>query len=122
MSYKLVRDRNQELFQGKISGRWRASPDPVSALVRKLGEEYGEFCEQRDPAELWDILDVIRELITILDPLHAYREDHYRKREMLGMFSSHLEWNPLPEGDTWKDGFMNEEEERQVRQEAAPPG
>ena len=98
----MVRDRHKEQLEGHISGEWRTAPDPVSSLTAKLGEEYGEFAEDRDPAELYDLLDVIMELRAVLDPLRGYRDAHLRKKERLGSFSSHLEWNPLP-GLSWED-------------------
>lgn len=94
MRWKLVRDRNQEYCQPRgVTGKWRTSPDPVGALTAKLGEEYGEFTADRDPAELFDVLDVVRELIFILDPLHEARERHQAKVALMGKFSKHLEWH-----------------------------
>lgn len=90
MSFKMVRDG----YRGKIPGTFRVSPDPVSSLIVKLGEEYGEFCGDRDPAELFDMLDAIMELRVILDPLREARDAHREKRARLGGFSAHLEWQP----------------------------
>jgi predicted house-cleaning noncanonical NTP pyrophosphatase (MazG superfamily) len=92
--YKMVRDNHQSLFKGKISGRWRTSPDPVSALTRKLAEEYGEYAEHRDPGELMDMLDVIGELLHLLDPGWAVHDVHVAKRVRNGVFRAHLEWSP----------------------------
>jgi predicted house-cleaning noncanonical NTP pyrophosphatase (MazG superfamily) len=111
-------------LQDHISGQWRTSPDPVSALTEKLGEEYGEFCAQRDPAELFDLLDVIMELRVLLDPLREHGNAHFRKRERLGGFSRHQEWHPDPVLDLWKvweGGPVNEEEDRQVRSQGQVP-
>jgi predicted house-cleaning noncanonical NTP pyrophosphatase (MazG superfamily) len=101
MGWKLVRDRHKEHLQGKVSGAWRVSPDPVGALVAKLGEEYGEFAPDRDPAELYDLLDAIMELRVLLDPLREYRDRHFAKRKLMGAFSRHLEWHPDPGLDLW---------------------
>lgn len=124
MSWKLVRDRHKERLESVISGSWRVAADPVSVLVTKLGEEYGEFASDRDPSELYDLLDVLDELVALLDPHLEYAMEHELKTERLGRFSSHLEWHPNPyitwgdlEGaDTLsasdlKDGAMNEQEE-----------
>jgi predicted house-cleaning noncanonical NTP pyrophosphatase (MazG superfamily) len=100
MGFKLVRNNHQDLLKDQISGQWRTSPDPVGALVKKLGEEYGEFCEDRDPGELYDLLDVLMELRFILDPLREHRDAHFAKRRILGSFSAHLEWHPNPELDS----------------------
>ena len=103
MSYKLVRDKHQEIFAGRISGQWRTSPDPLGALVRKLGEEYGEFAEDRDPLELFDMLDVILELKMLLDPLREARDRHNVKWSRFGGFATHLEWHPDPGIDLWEE-------------------
>lgn len=107
MGFKMVRDLHQERLAGVISGTWRISPDPVSALVKKLGEEYSEFCEDRDPAELYDIADVLDELIRLLDPDRKYQDEHLRKVRIVGLFTTHLEWNPLPQGDVSWPQYMD---------------
>lgn len=99
MSWKLVRDNHEKLLRGRISGQWRVSPDPVGALVTKLGEEYGEFAKDRDPGELFDMLDAIMELRAILDPLREHRDAHLIKKAKWGGFGAHLEWHPDPELD-----------------------
>src|SRR5260370_7374247 len=86
---------------GQISGQWRISPDPVGALVKKLGEEYGELAEDRDPSELFDIRDVLEELIRILDPDGKAAARHAVKVKHMGIFSRHLEWHPNPKLDLW---------------------
>ncbi len=124
MGWKIVRDRHRERLEDLISGSWRISPDPVSMLVAKLGEEYGEFSADRDPAELFDLLDVVDELICLLDPHLAYALEHEVKVEKLGRFGTHLEWHPNPhitleglevtdtvDSSDRKDGVMNEQEE-----------
>lgn len=96
MGFKIVRDRHQETMQGIISGQWRISPNPAYALAKKVFEEAGEFIEQMDPAELYDLLDVAWELCRVMDPDGRYRADHERKKKLYGGFSRHLEWSPLP--------------------------
>lgn len=96
MGWKMVRDKHQEVLSAQISGSWRPSSDPISSLVKKLGEEYSEFVEDRDPAELYDLRDVLNELIYLMDPLHDARNAHLRKVERLGKFTHHLEWHPNP--------------------------
>lgn len=94
MGWKMVRDNHRHLFEGFISGSWRTSQDPVSSLIKKLGEEYSELVENRDPAELYDLIDVLCELTTLMDPDLAAAEAHAAKQERLGFFGSHLEWHP----------------------------
>lgn len=102
MGYKIVRDRHKERLEGVISGTWRTSPDPVSALVKKLGEEYSELTENRDPGELYDIRDVLDELTGLLDPDGRHAADHRIKVSRIGLFAGHLEWHPNPE-ISWED-------------------
>src|SRR5215467_9247252 len=97
MGYKMVRDKHRDVLSGVISGEWRTSPDPIGALTAKIGEEYGEFAKDHDPAELYDLMDVIRELAYLTDPLHEAREAHRDKVDRLGRFALHLEWHPLPD-------------------------
>jgi predicted house-cleaning noncanonical NTP pyrophosphatase (MazG superfamily) len=101
MSYKMVRDNHQEILQGAISGTWRTSPDPVTSLITKLGEEYGEFAGTRDPAEIYDMLDALDELIALLDPDETAAKTHQVKLDRMGDFSGHLEWHPNPSIDLW---------------------
>jgi predicted house-cleaning noncanonical NTP pyrophosphatase (MazG superfamily) len=69
MSWKIVRDHNEPWCRAHgVSGQWRTSPDPVSALLRKLYEEAGEYAEHWDPAELYDLADVLDRLILLADP------------------------------------------------------
>jgi predicted house-cleaning noncanonical NTP pyrophosphatase (MazG superfamily) len=100
MGYKLVRDK-QPAFCKKhgISGQWRTSPDIVGALCRKLGEEYGEYAEHHDPAELYDMQDVLDTLIMLSDPYRLHQGKHWEKYARLGGFEDHTEWNPLPPQD-----------------------
>ena len=104
MGWKLVRDRNQEHLEGRVSGQWRVNPDRIGPLVRKLGEEYGEFTEARDPAELYDLLDVVEELIVQLDRDGQHEERHAAKVKLMGGFTRSLEWHPNPDLDLWATG------------------
>lgn len=99
MGWKMVRDLHQQVFEGKVSGQWRTSPDPVSSLVKKLGEEYSELAEDRNPAELYDIQDVLVELIRLLDPDGKAMKKHRTKVLHLGIFMNHVEWHPDPDLD-----------------------
>jgi len=94
--WKIVRDRNQEHFSHVISGEWRTSPDPVAALRKKLGEEYSEYCENGDPGELYDIADVVEELMTLTDQDGDHGRRHLEKVRKYGTFSRHAEWTPVP--------------------------
>lgn len=98
MGWKLVRDRNKQwcLAHG-ISGRWRTSPSPVNALRRKLFEEVGEYVEVYDPAELYDLIDVVLMLIELEDPDGEARRAHSAKIAEMGSFGRFVEWSPVPE-------------------------
>lgn len=107
MGWKMVRDGHRDVLADHISGSWRTAPDPVSSLVKKLGEEYSELNEGRDWAELYDLLDVLRELIAITDPDGKYQQAHQRKTDRMGGFSAHLEWHPNPQlGQDWSDSDL----------------
>lgn len=97
MGFKIVRDGQREYCEARgVSGTWRTSPDPVSALTKKIGEEYGEFVENRDPEELYDLLDVIGRLLELVDPkLDAFNK-HYDKVALVGKFRDLIEWHPHP--------------------------
>lgn len=101
MGYKMVRDLHQKVLGDQISGIWRTSPDPVSSLVKKLGEEYSELTENRDPSELYDILDVLEELMVLLDPGGDAAQRHDLKAERMGRFENHVEWHPNPDINLW---------------------
>lgn len=101
MGYKMVRDNHQKILAEHISGEWRTAPDPVSSLVKKLGEEYSELAEDRNPAELYDIEDVLDELMVLLDPHGEAARKHDIKAARMGRFGSHLEWHPNPNLDLW---------------------
>jgi predicted house-cleaning noncanonical NTP pyrophosphatase (MazG superfamily) len=101
MGYKMVRDNHQKVLEGQISGTWRIAPDPVSSLVKKLGEEYSELAEDRDPAELYDIEDVLEELMVLLDPHGEAARQHEVKAARMGRFDNHVEWHPNPNINLW---------------------
>ena len=103
MGYKMVRDRHREVLERVISGAWRTSPDPVSSLIKKVGEEYSELVENRDPGELYDLLDVLNELVILMDPHLEAAEKHAAKQERMGFFVKHLEWHPLPRAVEYGD-------------------
>jgi predicted house-cleaning noncanonical NTP pyrophosphatase (MazG superfamily) len=96
MGWKIVRDLHQERLEDQISGQWRTAPDPVSALVKKIGEEYGEFCEDYHPSELFDLFDVLQELICLMDPDGKFQAEHQDKVRRLGYFTRHVLWHPNP--------------------------
>jgi predicted house-cleaning noncanonical NTP pyrophosphatase (MazG superfamily) len=97
MGWKLVRDRNEEYCRTHgVSGEWRTSPDPRSALLKKIFEEAGEYAEHRDPAELFDLLDVIQALIGLEDPSGEILTAHYVKVADMGRFTRFIEWCPVP--------------------------
>jgi hypothetical protein len=69
MSFKMVRDRNEAWCRANgVPGQWRTSPDPLAALLRKLFEELGEYAEAWDPAELYDLSDLLERLLVLTDP------------------------------------------------------
>lgn len=99
MGWKLVRDRNEAWCRARgVSGQWRTSPDPGAALIRKVFEEAGEYAEDHDPAELYDLLDVLQALIRLADPDGRYAAAHEAKVADLGGFTRYAEWTPLPAG------------------------
>ena len=97
MGWKLVRDKNEKWCRAHgISGQWRTSPSPVDALRRKIFEEVGEYTEIHDPAELYDLLDVVLMLIELEDPDGEARRVHSAKIAELGGFGRFIEWTPVP--------------------------
>jgi predicted house-cleaning noncanonical NTP pyrophosphatase (MazG superfamily) len=101
MGWKLVRDNNEAACRERgISGQWRISPDPPGALAGKVLEEFREYAfEQpghRDPAELYDLLDVVQALIGLEDPLGEFAALHRAKVEEMGGFTKFIEWCPVP--------------------------
>lgn len=100
MGYKLVRDKNKAWCRAHgVSGQWRTSPDPRAALRRKIFEEGGEYTEG-DPAELYDLLDVVQALIGLEDPDGRLAARHRDKVTLLGGFTQFVEWTPVPPGVT----------------------
>lgn len=98
MGYKIVRDNAPEVCpKYGISGVWRPSADPIAGLTKKLFEEAAEFAESKDPAELWDLYDVLTELMvrTGADE-EAERLMHLAKLEESGGFTKAIEWTPVP--------------------------
>ena len=104
MGWKIVRDFNEAWCRTHgVSGQWRTSPDPQSALLRKVFEEAGEYAEHRDPAELYDLRDVLDRLIELADPDGAAGHDHADKITEMGLFERLVEWTPVPPG-SWPSG------------------
>jgi len=99
MGWKLVRDNNEAWCRARgFTGQWRIAPDPESALFRKIFEEAGEYAEHRDPAELYDLRDVVTELIRLVDPDGAAGRMNLHKTADMGGFGRHVEWTPAPPG------------------------
>lgn len=97
MGWKIVRDRQREYCETHgVSGTWRISPSVTRALTKKLFEEAAEFAEYYDPAELYDLRDVLDALLEIADPTRFYEVKHADKVELMGKFSLGLEWTPDP--------------------------
>lgn len=97
MGWKIVRDGNEKWCREHgVSGTWRVAADPVRGLARKLTEEAAEFGEALDPAELYDLADVLGELIVLTDPDGDYRAAHGEKLAVFGGFREHVEWTPMP--------------------------
>jgi len=117
MGWKLVRDKNEEWCRANgVSGQWRTSPDPALSLFRKIFEEAGEYAEQRDPAELYDLLDVIQALIGLADPSGDHGRVHRAKVTVMGGFTRFAEWTPVPaQSADWAPDAA-------VQDRASPPG
>ncbi len=99
MGWKMVRDNNEAWCHAHgVSGTWRtAGPEEaVRALIRKLGEEYLEFMEEGDPAELLDLRDALTELLALLDPRGVMEAAHRAKVAEHGLFGKHVMWSPVP--------------------------
>lgn len=97
MGWKIVRDGNEKWCREHgVSGTWRTATDPVRGLARKLIEEACEYNEALDPGELYDLQDVLAELIRLVDPDLKYLEAHQGKIAVFGTFGNHTEWTPMP--------------------------
>lgn len=89
---KLVRDRIPEILDEKgISYEKRiAGPEEYKVeLIKKLGEEIGEFAEAGDPLELADILEVL-EAIKTLPEYSEVEILRVKKREERGGFEQRI--------------------------------
>lgn len=98
---KLVRDNTENVARSAgVSGRWyKATPEEaINALGTKLVEEALEYLLSRDLLELWDLRDVLVELMERLGAMErnvvAY---HLAKVSKFGMFKDNVMWNPIPE-------------------------
>jgi predicted house-cleaning noncanonical NTP pyrophosphatase (MazG superfamily) len=97
VGWKLVRDNNEAWCRANgVSGQWRTSPDPQGALRKKIFEEGGEYAEHGDPAELYDLLDVVQALIELEDPDGEFSARHRAKVGQMGGFEWFVEWCPVP--------------------------
>ena len=89
MGWKIVRDLQPGYCEKNgVSGSWRTAENPVKSLGKKLFEEASEFTEDYDPAELYDLHDVVLELLNILDPDGRYAKQHILKVLEVGSFRS----------------------------------
>ena len=97
MGYKLVRNgQRQWCLDHGVSGTWRTSSDPVASRRAKIFEEGGEVVKEGDPAELYDLLDVVLALVDQVDPAGIWARRHVLKVQQLGTFSEFIEWSPVP--------------------------
>jgi predicted house-cleaning noncanonical NTP pyrophosphatase (MazG superfamily) len=98
MGWKIVRDRVDEWSREHgVSGIWRPCKEPEASLRKKLFEEAGEYIENLDPGELYDLADVLDRLIRLVDPESVYAARHGAKIRRLGLFENLIEWSPVPE-------------------------
>ena len=99
IGWKLVRDLNEKWCRANgVSGQWRTAPHPDTALLRKIFEEAGEYAEVLDPAELYDLLDVVQAAIGLADPDGNHAAAHQAKVAEMGGFTRFAEWCPVPAG------------------------
>lgn len=99
MGWKMVRDGNEAWCRANgVSGTWRVADrdEAIRALSRKVGEEYLEFMEAGDPAELLDLCDVLDELLGLVDPDGKLAASHQEKITVHGRFRRHVMWCPVP--------------------------
>lgn len=113
MGWKLVRDRNEEWCRANgVSGQWSTAVSPPRALLRKIFEEAGEYAENRDPAELYDLLDVVQAAIGLADPAGDYAAVHEAKVAKMGGFRKFAVWTPVPASSAdWSPGTVSSHRE-----------
>jgi predicted house-cleaning noncanonical NTP pyrophosphatase (MazG superfamily) len=100
MGWKIVRDDDEKLARAAgVSGVWRPAANAVHGLLKKIFEEAGEYAEHLDPAELYDLLDVVEALIDRVDPAGKHAAAHAEKVTLKGAFSKGIEWSPNPNPD-----------------------
>src|SRR6516165_4997408 len=97
MRWKAVRDNNQEVVTAwGVTGSWERVDELqwIMALSRKLTEEVAEYNEHHNPSELWDIYDVLEELIH----LHPSISDGRRQKKItrMGGFRNQIMYTPVP--------------------------
>lgn len=63
-----------------------------------LAAKAGAYAEFRDPAELYDLLDMVLRLLDLVDPVAHSAWAHRRKVAQMGGFENLVEWCPVPEG------------------------
>jgi predicted house-cleaning noncanonical NTP pyrophosphatase (MazG superfamily) len=111
VSFKLVRDRNQAWLQEHgVSGTWKtvSGDELAGAFIRKIGEEYAEYAEQRSPAELLDLLDAVVAALSHWCGEHPAEyadalRSHGAKVRLMGTFSCGVMWSPVPPGSLDKE-------------------
>jgi len=99
MGEKMVRDKNEAFCRAHgVSGTWRTAGrgEAIRALGRKLTEEALEFLENEDPAELFDVGDVLDELLRLTSPGPGLVAAHNAKVAEHGRFRQHVMWSPMP--------------------------
>jgi predicted house-cleaning noncanonical NTP pyrophosphatase (MazG superfamily) len=106
MGWKIVRDNNEAWSRAHgVSGQWRACATPMLSLTKKLFEEAGEWVESGDAGELYDLADVLDQLLLIADPDGSAHRAHAAKLAEMGAFGRLIEWCPVPEeGNTGEAG------------------
>jgi predicted house-cleaning noncanonical NTP pyrophosphatase (MazG superfamily) len=97
VGWKIVRDENESWCKAHdVSGQWRKAELPEYGLARKLIEESAEYMESMQTDELYDVLDVVTELIKLTDSDGKAARRHEEKVKLHGRFSQHIEWCPVP--------------------------
>ena len=97
MGWKAVRDRNQEVVsEWGVTGSWEqvSVTTWIQALARKLIEESSEYMETFNPGELWDIYDVLEELIRLHPSISDGRRQ--KKVDQMGVFRDRIMYTPVP--------------------------